>query len=129
MSSYVDNVKRNVAGQGVITQLGRSTPSPPPVMPPPMALLPCAQEPGARRQEPRSWCCQGCGGVMLPGQLAVFAERAGQDSCWHPACFSCWQCGEVLEDLLYYYSQAGGREAIKEEENERKFTYFDPPCC
>ena len=119
MSSYVDNVKRNVAGQGVITQLGRSTPSPPPVMPPPMALLPCAQEPGARRQEPRSWCCQGCGGVMLPGQLAVFAERAGQDSCWHPACFSCWECGEVLEDLLYYYSQAGGREAIKEEENER----------
>ena len=44
MSSYVDNVKRNVAGQGILTQLGRGTPSPPPVMPPPMKLLPIARK-------------------------------------------------------------------------------------
>ena len=42
---------------------------------------------------------------MEPGQVAIFAERAGEDTCWHPDCFSCWECGEVLEDLLYYYSQ------------------------
>lgn len=41
---------------------------------------------------------------MVPGQVAIFAERAGQDVCWHPDCFSCWECGEVLEDLLYYYT-------------------------
>ena len=44
MTSYLDNVKRNVAGQGVVSQLGRSSPSPPPVMPPPMPLLPCARQ-------------------------------------------------------------------------------------
>ena len=46
MSSYVDNVKRNVVGQGILTQLGRGTgtPSPPPVMPPPMKLLPIVRE-------------------------------------------------------------------------------------
>ena len=43
---------------------------------------------------------------MDPGQVAIFAERAGEDICWHPDCFSCWECGEVLEDLLYYYTQA-----------------------
>ena len=41
MESYVDNVRRNVAGQGVVTQLEQRPPSPPPPpMPPPMKLLP-----------------------------------------------------------------------------------------
>ena len=40
---------------------------------------------------------------MLPGEVAVFAERAGEDTCWHPDCFACCECGEILEDLLYYY--------------------------
>ena len=49
------------------------------------------------------WSCAGCGGRMLPGEVAVFAERAGEDTCWHPDCFACCECGEILEDLLYYY--------------------------
>ena len=49
--------------------------------------------------------CGGCGEEMRAGQVAIFAERAGEDTCWHPDCFSCWECGELLEDLLYYYSQ------------------------
>ena len=73
----------------------------------------------------RNWRCSGCSEEMSPGEVAIFAERAGQETCWHPTCFSCWECGEVLEDLLYYYSQAGGREAIKEEENERKLLLIE----
>merc|ERR1712032_811291 len=34
-----------------------------------------------------------------------FAERAGQDRCWHPNCFRCSSCGDRLEDLLYFYSK------------------------
>ena len=37
--------------------------------------------------------------------MAIFAERAGEETCWHPDCFCCSECGELLEDLLYYYSQ------------------------
>ena len=60
---------------------------------------------GAQYLTERSWMCGGCGEEMRAGQVAIFAERAGEDTCWHPDCFSCWECGELLEDLLYYYSQ------------------------
>jgi len=52
-----------------------------------------------------TWHCSGCGEMMLPGAVAIFAERAGQDKCWHPSCFSCCSCGELLEDLLYFFSK------------------------
>ena len=121
MSSYVDNVKKNVAGQGIVTQIGDSQkdrikecpPSPPtPVMPPPMKLLPIVtgkydQRPSSttpQKLTTSSWSCAGCGQRMGPGEVAIFAERAGQDKCWHPGCFACCECGEILEDLLYYYS-------------------------
>ena len=129
MTDYVDNVRRNVAGQGIVTQLthhgdiledkrhqGNLRPPSPPTtmtMPPPMKLLPIVtgkyeprQSPAkTRAMSPRSqWSCGGCQVPMAPGEVAIFAERAGRDKCWHPACFSCSECGEVLEDLLYYYS-------------------------
>jgi len=136
MSNYVDNVKKNVAGQGIVTQLGdddrnqeRPPSPPPPAMPPPMKLLPIVTSKYDQRQSPikltnkspslskltnqkssiqhlnnEIWSCAGCGQKMEPGEVAIFAERAGQDKCWHPACFSCCECGEILEDLLYYYS-------------------------
>lgn len=34
--------------------------------------------------------------------MAVFASRAGADKCWHPACFVCSTCGELLVDLVYF---------------------------
>ena len=35
--------------------------------------------------------------------MAVFATRAGHGACWHPQCFSCATCGELLVDLIYFY--------------------------
>lgn len=35
--------------------------------------------------------------------MAVFATRAGHDRCWHPACFVCTTCEELLVDLIYFY--------------------------
>ena len=102
MSSYVDNVKRNIAGQGRVGQLRDEDQDPAPVMPPPMKLLPIVTHgasAGKYDQRPASacWACAGCGGRMEPGEVAVFAERAGADKCWHPDCFSCCECGEILE--------------------------------
>lgn len=33
----------------------------------------------------------------------MFASRAGQGSCWHPQCFQCASCSELLVDLIYFY--------------------------
>lgn len=36
--------------------------------------------------------------------MAVFASRAGPTPCWHPACFACSTCQELLVDLIYFYN-------------------------
>lgn len=41
---------------------------------------------------------------MIPGGcMAVFASRAGHEKCWHPKCFTCLSCDELLVDLIYFY--------------------------
>lgn len=47
--------------------------------------------------------CSKCGNGVSGGEMAVFASRAGPDKCWHPACFVCVTCGELLVDLIYFY--------------------------
>ncbi|XP_056393656.1 prickle planar cell polarity protein 3-A-like isoform X2 [Hyla sarda] len=47
--------------------------------------------------------CQKCGHQISGGDVAVFASRAGLGSCWHPQCFSCTRCSELLCDLIYFY--------------------------
>lgn len=31
------------------------------------------------------------------------SSRAGPGPCWHPACFTCSTCRELLVDLIYFY--------------------------
>ncbi|KAM7411430.1 hypothetical protein PAMA_021429 [Pampus argenteus] len=47
--------------------------------------------------------CQQCGRQICGGDIAVFASRAGHGSCWHPQCFECACCTELLVDLIYFY--------------------------
>ena len=35
----------------------------------------------------------------------VFISRAGSSLCWHPACFVCSSCSEILVDLIYFYKE------------------------
>lgn len=44
-----------------------------------------------------------CGRQICGGDIAVFASRAGHGSCWHPQCFQCVSCSELLVDLIYFY--------------------------
>lgn len=39
------------------------------------------------------------------GDMAVFASRAEPNVCWHPACFICAVCRELLVDLIYFYRE------------------------
>src|ERR1700733_10725214 len=37
------------------------------------------------------------------GELSIFASRAGLGVRWHPRCFVCSVCSELLVDLIYFY--------------------------
>ncbi|XP_048111095.1 prickle-like protein 2b [Alosa alosa] len=47
--------------------------------------------------------CEQCGGQITGGDIAVFASRAGHGVCWHPRCFVCSMCDELLVDLIYFH--------------------------
>ncbi|KAM4651657.1 prickle-like protein 2 [Discoglossus pictus] len=49
--------------------------------------------------------CEQCGGQINGGDIAVFASRAGHGICWHPQCFVCSICNELLVDLIYFYQE------------------------
>ena len=48
------------------------------------------------------WSCHECKQPMKSSEVAVFAERVGPDVCWHPKCFVCSTCKELLVDLIYF---------------------------
>ncbi|XP_051546226.1 prickle-like protein 1a [Myxocyprinus asiaticus] len=47
--------------------------------------------------------CEHCSESISGGEMVVFALRARPGQCWHPACFSCSTCNELLVDLIYFY--------------------------
>ncbi|KAM8863939.1 uncharacterized protein prickle3 isoform 2-T4 [Spinachia spinachia] len=49
--------------------------------------------------------CQQCERQICGGDIAVFASRAEQSTCWHPQCFQCSTCSELLVDLIYFFQE------------------------
>uniref|UniRef100_A0A3P9LGL0 Prickle homolog 2a n=1 Tax=Oryzias latipes TaxID=8090 RepID=A0A3P9LGL0_ORYLA len=47
--------------------------------------------------------CDKCGTQINGGDIVVFAARAGHGKCWHPHCFVCCTCEELLADLIYFH--------------------------
>ena len=37
------------------------------------------------------------------GDMGVTTSRSSLGIHWHPACFVCCACGELLVDLIYFY--------------------------
>ncbi|XP_034031985.1 LOW QUALITY PROTEIN: prickle-like protein 1a [Thalassophryne amazonica] len=61
---------------------------------------------GAVKLLPRSHLntvCEHCSEKVNGGEMVVFVSRAGPGVSWHPACFTCSTCNEVLVDLIYFY--------------------------
>nr|XP_055049370.1 prickle-like protein 1a [Misgurnus anguillicaudatus]XP_055049371.1 prickle-like protein 1a [Misgurnus anguillicaudatus]XP_055049373.1 prickle-like protein 1a [Misgurnus anguillicaudatus]XP_055049374.1 prickle-like protein 1a [Misgurnus anguillicaudatus] len=46
--------------------------------------------------------CEHCGENISGGEMVVSASRAKPGQCWHPACFRCSTCSELLVDLIYF---------------------------
>ncbi|KAM9376311.1 LOW QUALITY PROTEIN: prickle-like protein 1a [Pholidichthys leucotaenia] len=49
--------------------------------------------------------CEHCGESISGGEIAIFASRAGPGVCWHPSCFTCSTCSELLVDMIYFYHE------------------------
>ncbi|KAM7344944.1 prickle isoform 2-T2 [Cochliomyia hominivorax] len=47
--------------------------------------------------------CDGCDDLISTGDIAVFATRLGPNASWHPGCFVCCVCRELLVDLIYFH--------------------------
>ncbi|XP_072942649.1 uncharacterized protein [Epargyreus clarus] len=47
--------------------------------------------------------CERCEEAMSAGDMCVSAARAGPAARWHPACFTCSGCQELLVDLVYFW--------------------------
>ncbi|XP_017478963.1 PREDICTED: protein prickle, partial [Rhagoletis zephyria] len=47
--------------------------------------------------------CDGCDELISTGDIAVFATRLGPNASWHPGCFICCICHELLVDLIYFH--------------------------
>uniref|UniRef100_A0A0N5BTP9 LIM zinc-binding domain-containing protein n=1 Tax=Strongyloides papillosus TaxID=174720 RepID=A0A0N5BTP9_STREA len=45
--------------------------------------------------------CSKCNGILEKGDLAVIAPNLGEQNTWHPACFTCKTCDQLLIDLTY----------------------------
>lgn len=45
--------------------------------------------------------CKGCG-LEITSSF-VKAERLGKDATWHPKCFKCKKCSQLLVDLIYFH--------------------------
>lgn len=64
--------------------------------------VPGAQPAGGQQQ---TFTCNHCQQPMARGEPAVYAERAGYDKLWHPACFVCCTCQELLVDMIYFWKK------------------------
>ncbi|XP_052027044.1 testin-like [Apodemus sylvaticus] len=49
------------------------------------------------------YSCYSCKHPMKEGEPAIYAERAGYSKLWHPACFICSTCGELLVNMIYFW--------------------------
>lgn len=83
--------------------------SPPPLPPLPTGVLNYSTdgslEDSGERAEPLKavTTCKSCKGDIYAGTVAVKAERAGKEVAWHPQCFKCHTCGDLLADLVYFF--------------------------
>ncbi|XP_041984483.1 protein prickle-like [Aricia agestis] len=60
---------------------------------------------GQARQLHAPQPCDRCEEMMASGDMCVSAARAGPAARWHPACFVCCACQELLVDLVYFWRE------------------------
>lgn len=52
---------------------------------------------------PSGKTCKQCLQAIRSGDLAIYTEKLGDQVLWHPQCFVCTTCNELLVDLMYFH--------------------------
>ncbi|XP_052242900.1 prickle planar cell polarity protein 3-like isoform X3 [Dreissena polymorpha] len=60
-----------------------------------------AMDMGVVKPAQNNTSCSNCSGEIEGGELVVVATKLSTDVCYHPACFVCCTCEELLVDLTY----------------------------
>ncbi|XP_076444426.1 testin-like isoform X1 [Babylonia areolata] len=60
-----------------------------------------AMDIGCVKEAPSDSTCWCCKGDVDKGELVVAAPKLAEGRWWHPACFTCSTCEELLVDLVY----------------------------
>lgn len=56
---------------------------------------------GYIKDAPSEEYCAQCEGKILTGELVISATKFMENIVWHPNCFACTTCHELLVDLTY----------------------------
>ncbi|KAI6178810.1 Lim-9 [Aphelenchoides besseyi] len=73
---------------------------------------------------PAATNCAKCNGEMPKNTMAVKADKLGENVYFHPICFVCKSCNELLADLVYC-----SRESENDIYCERHFAELHKPRC
>ncbi|XP_071957069.1 prickle planar cell polarity protein 3-B-like [Antedon mediterranea] len=46
--------------------------------------------------------CSRCGKDVEAGEIGLYVDGKQEEECWHPACFTCTTCEEILVDLAHF---------------------------
>ncbi|RCN32082.1 LIM domain protein [Ancylostoma caninum] len=49
--------------------------------------------------------CKSCVKPIPVGDVGIKTDHGPKDDIWHPNCFRCAQCDQLLVDMLYFYYQ------------------------
>lgn len=105
LKKYVDNVKENYFGQGEVNLAKPLVPAKPPKSSTSANIdtvnnnLVGNMRNLTVNDPPLS--CRGCTDSILSSY--VIAKKLGPDAHWHPKCFKCARCSQLLVDLIYFH--------------------------
>ncbi|KAL2091634.1 hypothetical protein ACEWY4_013897 [Coilia grayii] len=105
MASFVKNFKEEALGVGVVVLPGEGKKAQEKncASLSEQAIQPTSNGTVENNDKKSVYQCSGCGEVAPEESPVVYAERAGDQKMWHPTCFVCAECGEMLVDLVYFW--------------------------
>lgn len=86
MEEFRNHRQQHALGQGLIYTIGQKR-----------------DQEDEEREPDIQWDCEECSTRLKKGETAIFTDKTGADRCWHAKCFICFQCKELLVDLIYFH--------------------------